>query len=88
MDREFIDGLLVLVLPMVIGLALPKLIRRPLTAISTVIFVMSLFGQGVHDDHFTIYLCNLTFLMGAIVRECVDFIARMVRGRWQGQARG
>jgi hypothetical protein len=88
MDRELIDGLLVLVLPMVIGLALPKLVRRPLTPISTVIFVMSLFGQGVHDDHFTIYLCNLTFLMGAIVRECVDPVVRIVRGRRRGQARG
>jgi len=88
MDRELIDVLRILVLPMAIGFALPRPVRRPLTLISMVVFVISLFGQGVHDDHLTIYICNLTFLMGVIVRECVNFVVRTVRGRRQGQPHG
>ena len=86
MDRNLIEMWLILVLPTAIGFALPKILRRPLSLISIVIFVISLFGQGVHDDHLTIYICNVLFLIGSIARECVNFIVRMVRVRTAKQS--
>lgn len=79
MDQRSIEAWLLLVVPTVIGLALPRVVRRPLSLIAVVIFFISLRGQGVHDEHFIAYVCNVMFLIGSLTRECVNFVVRAVR---------
>ncbi|MDB5676393.1 MAG: hypothetical protein JWM65_3375 [Sphingomonas bacterium] len=79
MDASHIEAWLAMLVPVAIGFALPRAFRRPLILISTLILVISLLGQGVHDDHFYAYFCNLFFLVGSIVRECVNLVVRTFR---------
>lgn len=79
MDQQLIEEWFVFVAPTVIGFTLPRLVRRPLSLISIVIFITSLGGEGVHDDHFIAYLCNVMFLIGVAARECINLIVRTVR---------
>ena len=87
MDQLWTITVLLLVAPLLIGFALPKIVRRLLLPISLVVFVISLFGQGVHDDHFLIYVFNLMFLAGSIFREIVNAIVRVVRVHLSKDAR-
>lgn len=79
MDQELIE-ICIVYAPMVIGLALPKIVRRPLSLMSVVIFVISLFGQGVHDRHFYIFFFNLMFLFGWVMREIINLVVRTAHG--------
>jgi hypothetical protein len=81
MDASHIEAWLAMLVPAATGFALLKALRRPLLLVSTLILVISLFGQGVHDDHFYAYFCNLFFLIGSIARECANLVARLIRRR-------
>jgi hypothetical protein len=79
MNTYLIEAWLAMLIPAAIGFALPRVVRRSLLLVSTIILVISLFGQGVHDDHFKVYFCNLFFLIGSIARECVNVLACLIR---------
>jgi hypothetical protein len=79
MDKEWVEFCLLVAAPLVVAFALPKVLRRPLSLISIVVFVISLFGTGVHDTFFLLYVANVMFLVGSILRECVNLVVRTFR---------
>ena len=77
MGGELVSFILIFVAPMVIGLGLPRIIRRTLLIPSLIVFAISLRGTGVHDTLFIVYVVNAMFLIGIIVREMGNVIMRV-----------
>jgi uncharacterized membrane protein len=79
MNKEWVEFCLLIGVPFVVAFALPKIMRRSVSFISIVIFVISLFGTGVHDTFFHLYVANVIVLVGSIVREFVNLVVRTFR---------